>query len=75
VQKGYDWIGLHDVQFLNRKSGWAVGEMGGIFHTNDGGKNWTQQRGYIFESLRALCFVSAKEGWAVGNLSKFLNLF
>jgi photosystem II stability/assembly factor-like uncharacterized protein len=49
--------------------------MGGIFHTNDGGKNWTQQRGYIFESLRALCFVSAKEGWAVGNLSKFLNLF
>ena len=32
---------------FSRKLGWAVGYMGGIFHTNDGGKNWTEQRGYI----------------------------
>jgi photosystem II stability/assembly factor-like uncharacterized protein len=37
---------LHGVCFLDERRGWAVGELGCILHTEDGGLNWkAQQRG------------------------------
>jgi photosystem II stability/assembly factor-like uncharacterized protein len=35
---------LHGVFFLNEKRGWAVGELGTILGTADGGKTWKIQR-------------------------------
>ena len=35
---------LHALYFLDEKRGWAVGELGTILATTDGGKNWKVQR-------------------------------
>jgi photosystem II stability/assembly factor-like uncharacterized protein len=35
---------LYGVQFLDANTGWVVGEFGKIYHTTDGGKNWTEQQ-------------------------------
>ena len=43
---------LYDVQFLDSKTGWIVGEFGNIWHTTDGGQNWkTQQQTLIGEGI------------------------
>ena len=47
---------LYDVQFLDAKNGWVVGEFGRICHTTDGGLTWTEQQqslisGEIFDAL------------------------
>ena len=34
---------LYDVQFLDDKTGWVVGEFGKIYHTTDGGQTWSEQ--------------------------------
>ena len=34
-----------DLEFQNETTGWAVGALGLIIHTNDGGRNWKFQRG------------------------------
>jgi photosystem II stability/assembly factor-like uncharacterized protein len=35
---------LHALHFLDAQTGWAVGELGTILGTTDGGKSWTVQR-------------------------------
>ena len=35
---------LYDVQFLDRRTGWVVGELGNIYHTTDGGRTWSSQQ-------------------------------
>jgi photosystem II stability/assembly factor-like uncharacterized protein len=37
-------VPLHGVHFHNDKEGWAVGELGTILATRDGGKTWAIQR-------------------------------
>jgi len=34
---------LYDVQFLDARTGWVVGEFGKIYHTTDGGRSWVEQ--------------------------------
>jgi photosystem II stability/assembly factor-like uncharacterized protein len=34
---------LYDLQFLDAKTGWVVGEFGKIYHTTDGGQTWSEQ--------------------------------
>jgi photosystem II stability/assembly factor-like uncharacterized protein len=37
---------LHDITFVDEQQGWAVGDMGTILHTVDGGESWQiQQQG------------------------------
>jgi len=35
---------LYDVQFIDRQTGWVVGEFGKIYHTADGGVTWGEQQ-------------------------------
>jgi photosystem II stability/assembly factor-like uncharacterized protein len=35
---------MHASHFVDEKLGWAVGDLGNIQHTQDGGKNWTMQK-------------------------------
>ncbi|WP_339908296.1 YCF48-related protein [Symmachiella dynata] len=58
---------LHDVQFLNAKLGWAVGEHGVIWHTTDGGQQWRLQRSGVSFALRSVCFLTDQIGWAAGG--------
>jgi photosystem II stability/assembly factor-like uncharacterized protein len=35
---------LYDIEFLDVKNGYIVGEFGKIYHTTDGGESWEQQQ-------------------------------
>ncbi len=57
---------LTDVCFVNRKTGWAVGDRGVIWHTADGGKDWEIQPSGVSCRLESVSFISPEVGWAVG---------
>ncbi len=61
---------LHDVAFVDREQGWAVGEHGTIWHTTDGGQNWLPQNSSVNVDLHGVWFASRDLGWAVGGTTK-----
>lgn len=60
--------GLHAVQFVDDKEGWACGDDGTIWHSINGGKSWERQKTGTRASLHGLHFVSPYVGWTVGRL-------
>jgi photosystem II stability/assembly factor-like uncharacterized protein len=59
--------GLNDVFFLDGQCGWAVGDQGAIWHTEDGGESWLLQPSGTVCSLRSVWFTDRRRGWAVGG--------
>jgi photosystem II stability/assembly factor-like uncharacterized protein len=57
---------LHDVQFINRDTGWVGGEEG-LFATVDGGAHW--QHTFARSSCTGVRFVDAAHGWLVASAS------
>ncbi|MBS0261962.1 MAG: hypothetical protein JSS02_08390 [Planctomycetes bacterium] len=62
-----DDANLHDVQFVGIKRGWAVGDQGVIWHSEDGGDSWVLQNSGVQCPLRSVCFLSDKVGWVAGG--------
>jgi photosystem II stability/assembly factor-like uncharacterized protein len=60
---------LHDLCFIDAQRGWAVGDRGVIWHTDDGGRTWAGQDSGVGCSLRSVCFINEREGWAGGGFS------
>jgi photosystem II stability/assembly factor-like uncharacterized protein len=58
---------LHDVQFVSRQLGWAVGDHGVIWHTRDGGREWQLQSSGVTCALYSVCFLTDGVGWAAGG--------
>lgn len=58
---------LNGVWFADDRQGWAVGALGTILHTTDGGQSWTAQATPTAESLSSLTFVDLQNGWVVGS--------
>ena len=58
---------LTAVTFADADRGWAVGDRGVIWHTDDGGRNWKLQRSGVTCRLEAIQFLDADNGWAVGG--------
>lgn len=58
---------LTDVFFRDPDSGWAVGDRGAIWHTDDGGRRWQSQRSPVACRLESVCFVDDNHGWAAGG--------
>ena len=58
---------LYSVYFLNDNTGWAVGGMGTILHTTDGGTNWNSQLSGTSSFLYSVHFTDNNTGWAVGG--------
>ena len=58
---------LNDVFFVNASDGWAVGQDGEIFFTNNGGKGWRMQLSGVLDQLNSVFFLSPSQGWVVGN--------
>ena len=59
---------LMDVQFIG-KYGWAVGAMGTILRTEDGGQHWVHIPLSADADLYRVKFVNENEGWAAGEES------
>ena len=57
---------LMDVTFIGNK-GWAVGSMGTILRTMDGGKSWERIQVATDADLYRVKFVNENEGWAAGG--------
>lgn len=62
---------LNDVDMFSGQDAWAVGELGAIVHTTDGGMTWRQQRSGTGEELNAVSFADPQHGVAMGNTNLF----
>jgi photosystem II stability/assembly factor-like uncharacterized protein len=58
---------INDAFFVNSLSGWAVGDRGIVWHTNDGGKSWELQQTPISCTLKSVWFINEQLGIAVGG--------
>mgnify|MGYP002526142574 FL=1 len=62
-----DDANLHDVQFVGQKIGWAAGDRGTVWKTDDGGAKWEFVKTPVDCSLRSVCFLTNRVGWIVGG--------
>lgn len=60
------------LDFVDAKTGWAVGANGMIAKTTDGGLTWTSQVSGTTEPLHGVCFWNADIGYAVGEQATIL---
>ena len=58
---------LTDVSFVDPRHGWAVGDRGTLWHTDDGGRHWQQQVSGVSCPLESVCFLDQQTGWAAGG--------
>jgi photosystem II stability/assembly factor-like uncharacterized protein len=58
---------LNSLSFVNQSIGWAVGDRGVIWHTEDAGTTWREQSSPVSCSLNSVFFVDTHRGWAVGG--------
>ena len=58
---------LYDVTFADEEYGWAVGDHGTIWHTQNGGEIWRPQTAPVDTPLRGVHFIDRQHGWAVGG--------
>jgi photosystem II stability/assembly factor-like uncharacterized protein len=61
---------LVDVSFVDRQTGWAVGDRGVVWHTRDGGQTWQRQSSGVTCRLSGVFFLDAVRGWAVGGSTR-----
>lgn len=70
---GFFVSSLFGIDFIDNQKGWAVGKLGGVVHTDDGGQNWWTQASGIDFHLYDIEFIDANKGWAVGNLGSIIH--
>ncbi len=66
---------LHDIWLFDEQSAIAVGDVGTVIKTDDGGLNWIVKHyvGGITGDLKAVFFISQTIGWAGGTEGKILK--
>jgi photosystem II stability/assembly factor-like uncharacterized protein len=60
------------LHFNDEKRGWAVGDMGLILHTEDGGETWAKLAPIPDNSLNDVVFID-QNGWVVGEGGTILH--
>ncbi len=66
---------IHDVVFTDSTNGWLVGEKGMIFHTTDGGENWSGLKHPISGvNVWSLFMLDATHGWIGGSAWSVLKM-
>lgn len=58
---------LQSVFFVNSDTGYAVGDLGTIIKTDDGGNSWTLQNSGTEKNLESVYFVDTSIGYSVGD--------
>ncbi|MCL2118686.1 MAG: hypothetical protein FWH27_09710 [Planctomycetaceae bacterium] len=61
---------LNDICFVTPSIGWAVGDCGVIWHTQNGGQNWQLQESGTDSPLFAIDFIDPRNGFAVGGTTE-----
>ncbi|MBI5540578.1 MAG: T9SS type A sorting domain-containing protein [Bacteroidia bacterium] len=64
---------LNAVYFTDSQTGYAVGGLGTILKTTNGGMNWSQQISGTTSSLYSVFFINPNTGFAVGGAGKILK--
>jgi len=67
---------VYSITFANEDLGWAAGNDGKIFITNNGGQNWAEGRvrvaeDLIDERLDKVHLINSSNGWAIGSEGTF----
>ena len=58
---------LNHVHFVDQNVGWAVGDRGAVWHTQDGGQAWELRSCSQSKRLTAVTFLDAERGWLAGG--------
>ena len=64
---------LESVFFIDPNVGWAVGDLGTIIKTLDGGENWQTVGKFVELSLTDVFFINYTDGWACGSYGVILR--
>jgi photosystem II stability/assembly factor-like uncharacterized protein len=67
VREGEVRQGLFGTCLATERDGWAVGELGRIFHTTDGGETWYRQDAGTKRPFLAVACVDARTAWIAGK--------
>jgi photosystem II stability/assembly factor-like uncharacterized protein len=63
---------LRAVHFVDRLTGWAAGDGGMIYRTDDGGKNWAELPGAVVPNgvvdVSRVQFADTQTGWMLGEM-------
>ena len=78
---GAEWVDTHNepdnnlysLHFIDDSIGWAIGEVGTILKSIDGGESWLSQSSGTEENLFSVCFADSNIGVAVGNNGTLVN--
>ncbi|MEO0530615.1 MAG: YCF48-related protein [Planctomycetota bacterium] len=62
-----DSASLRDVEFIDPRRGWAVGDRGVVLQTTDGGEHWLRVGTPTEHALYGVSFVDERHGWAIGG--------
>lgn len=57
---------IHDAVFINSLTGWAVGDLGALYMTHDGGRTWITQDAGTGDQLNRIVFTNTKVGFIAG---------
>jgi photosystem II stability/assembly factor-like uncharacterized protein len=66
-------VKMRDVDFVNQNTGWAVGQLGSIMKTVNGGINWTLQTSWTKQDLLSVDFINSNTGYCAGYGGKILK--
>ena len=58
---------FYDVHFVDAQTGWAVGWVGTILKTTNGGSTWSIQNSGTPYHIYSIQFIDNQTGWAVGD--------
>jgi photosystem II stability/assembly factor-like uncharacterized protein len=64
---------IYKLDFVDKQTGWAVGQEGLILHTNDGGKTWARQNSNTVAYLFGVDFRDRDHGFVIGDKSLLLE--
>lgn len=56
---------LYKVIFTDSLHGWIIGDSAVIYHTSDGGENWTLQYKNYRDYIKDIYFINNLTGWAI----------
>ncbi len=65
----FDDANLYSVQFVDVNEGWAVGDLGTVWYTSDGGKSWERQWTGTRATLRSISMIDHRIGHIAARVS------